>query len=57
VNVFEGGRGTIRVGVYAEALDVAVEVGVELAEARGWAVGPFGCGRTVVIVSGASAGP
>ena len=56
MNVFEDGRGTVGVGVYAEALGVAVEVGVGLAEAPGWAVGPFGCERTVV-VSGAPTGP
>jgi hypothetical protein len=57
VNVFEDGSGTVGVGMYAEAPDVGVEVGVGLAEAPGWAVRVFGCGRTVVVVSGASAGP
>jgi hypothetical protein len=55
--VLEDGGGIVGVGVYAEALDVATEVGVGPAEAPGWAVGLFGCGRTVVVVSGASAGP
>ena len=55
--MFEDGRDTVGVGVYAEVLDVAVEVGVGPAEAPGWAVWLFGCERTVVVVSGMSAGP
>ena len=55
--MFEAGRDTVGVAMYAEVLDVAVEVGVGPADAPGWAVWLFGCGGTVVVVSGAPTSP
>jgi hypothetical protein len=55
--VLEDSRDTVGVGVDAEALGVAVEVGVGPADAPGWAVRLFEWGRAVVVVSGPSADP